>query len=328
MRFFQAPSRARRALSLLAVAGLLGLTGVMATVTSASAGPLAVSSVTATDLYGLPASDVWITEPVKLAVAANANVGAGTLEVVNAAAPNVPLVTCSNTQSCGPVLVSFSTPGQRTFIGELVAGGQVVSQISETVTWMDFGVNLLLTQTTVPVGHTVTLEAKTARPVQFSAWYIELFDLTTGALVCSTPVAAGCSGTVTENVATTHKFAAFVSNSASTPSQLTDIRSQTPDWFVTWSNDGWQISLTVIPTTFGTATATATANMDVGPTPFYIEIFDETTSQMAADCGAGTACSVSVTPTPAGDYLVAFVAQFGSTLPPAGIEASSNVTGT
>jgi hypothetical protein len=58
MHFIQAPSRARRALSLLAVAGLLGLTAMLAGVRPASAGPLSVSSFGATVTSGNGVTDV------------------------------------------------------------------------------------------------------------------------------------------------------------------------------------------------------------------------------------------------------------------------------
>jgi hypothetical protein len=75
MHFITALSRAGRALIVLAVAG----TGLAATLLTgaapASAGPLSVSSVTATDLFGQAASQVWTTEAVNLTVTASANAG-------------------------------------------------------------------------------------------------------------------------------------------------------------------------------------------------------------------------------------------------------------
>jgi serine protease len=42
-------------------------------------------------------------------------------------------------------------------------------------------------------------------------------------------------------------------------------------------------------------TLTATTNMSVGPTPWYIVIYDVSTSSVAKECGSGTVCSVTVT---------------------------------
>src|SRR5690348_15935472 len=40
-------------------------------------------------------------------------------------------------------------------------------------------------------------------------------------------------------------------------------------------------------------TLTATSNVDVGPTPYYLQIFDVTSNSQLASCGYGTACSAS-----------------------------------
>jgi hypothetical protein len=42
-------------------------------------------------------------------------------------------------------------------------------------------------------------------------------------------------------------------------------------------------------------TLTATTNTDVGPTPYYITIYSETTGAELAVCGDGTTCSATVT---------------------------------
>ena len=41
-------------------------------------------------------------------------------------------------------------------------------------------------------------------------------------------------------------------------------------------------------------TLTATANTDVGPTPYYITIDSETTGAELAVCGSGTTCTATV----------------------------------
>lgn len=60
----------------------------------------------------------------------------------------------------------------------------------------------------------------------------------------------------------------------------------------------WSVTLTanrhvLWPTQF--STLTATANMDVGPTPEFIYILNANTSVVLARCGLGTTCSVAVT---------------------------------
>lgn len=71
---------------------------------------------------------------------------------------------------------------------------------------------------------------------------------------------------------------------------------------------------------------TATANMDVGPTPYviYIYIYDEATGAQLASCGSGTSCSVDFGPDSPGETLVAFVATGAQSIELPLIHASSN----
>jgi len=55
-------------------------------------------------------------------------------------------------------------------------------------------------------------------------------------------------------------------------------------------------------------TLTATTNTDVGPTPYYVTIYSETTGAELAVCGAGTTCTATVTQTtPGAQTFEAFV---------------------
>jgi len=71
-----------------------------------------------------------------------------------------------------------------------------------------------------------------------------------------------------------------------------------------------------------TITLTATTNTDVGPTPWFIEIYDYSSTTLLQVCGGGTTCSVDVTePSPIAPgqiAFVAYVAQYGwwRSLPP------------
>jgi hypothetical protein len=63
------------------------------------------------------------------------------------------------------------------------------------------------------------------------------------------------------------------------------------------AGNGFTVSLAASSTDpyVGTAvTLTATANTDVGPTPYYITIYDETTGAELAVCGTGITCSATV----------------------------------
>src|SRR5205807_1892003 len=80
------------------------------------------------------------------------------------------------------------------------------------------------------------------------------------------------------------------------------------------------VSLTASPTALapgGTTSLTATTNQDVGPTPWFIEIFDQTTGTFLADCGFGTSCQTSVTHSASTiRTYVAYVSGFGTGFPP------------
>jgi hypothetical protein len=55
-------------------------------------------------------------------------------------------------------------------------------------------------------------------------------------------------------------------------------------------------------------TLTATTNTDVGPTPYFITIYSETTGAELAVCGAGTTCAATVAQsTPGTQTFGAFV---------------------
>jgi hypothetical protein len=61
--------------------------------------------------------------------------------------------------------------------------------------------------------------------------------------------------------------------------------------------NGFTISLAAsspYPGIGGIVTLTATTNADVGPTPYYITIYSETTGAALAICASGTTCSAGV----------------------------------
>jgi len=75
-------------------------------------------------------------------------------------------------------------------------------------------------------------------------------------------------------------------------------------------------------------TMTATTNIDVGPTPYYIDIYDTTTAQLVTWCDSGTSCSLTVTENspvaPGSVGWVAFIADLAPTLTPPDVQAESD----
>ena len=74
---------------------------------------------------------------------------------------------------------------------------------------------------------------------------------------------------------------------------------------------GFAISLAVsssYPYAGQSVTVTATTDADVGPTPYYITLYSETTGAELAACGDGTTCSATLAQgTPGTQVLEAFV---------------------
>jgi hypothetical protein len=71
------------------------------------------------------------------------------------------------------------------------------------------------------------------------------------------------------------------------------------------AGNGFTVSLAASSTDpyVGTSvTLTATANTNVGPTPYYISIYDETTGAELASCGSGIACSATVSESTTGSH--------------------------
>ena len=100
------------------------------------------------------------------------------------------------------------------------------------------------------------------------------------------------------------------------------------------AGDGFTVSLAASSTDpyVGTAvTLTATANTDVGPTPYYITIYDETTGAELAVCGTGITCSATVSESSTGRQQ--FGAFIGDDVPGTGhpgfvLVSSNQVTAT
>ena len=92
---------------------------------------------------------------------------------------------------------------------------------------------------------------------------------------------------------------------------------------VTWS--AVALNATAPGSNGGSSTITATVGYNVGPTPYYIEIFDQATGARVAICGSGTSCAASISyPGTTTHTYIAYVASAGLTNPPPNIQATSN----
>jgi hypothetical protein len=207
--------------------------------------------------------------------------------------------------------------------GHPPAGLQATSS-TVGVTWRSVGITLAASPTTLPVGGTTTLTSTTSSDIGPSPFYAEIYDATAGVRIGVCGFGTSCSATTSQSSATTHSFIAYVSN-YSTAYPPTGVQATSNVSYVTWSNAGYVVSLSASSAGYGYDTVTAMTNVNVGPTPYYIEIFNQMTGTRVGVCGFGTSCSATVALSFGENRFVAFVSSFGTTLPPGNIQASSNI---
>jgi hypothetical protein len=88
------------------------------------------------------------------------------------------------------------------------------------------------------------------------------------------------------------------------------------------------VSLSASPTSLiigSPTTLTATTSVNIGPTPFYTEIFDKSTGKRLVVCSTGTTCSVSVFGAMGTQQYISYVSADSAAFPPPDIQATSNV---
>src|SRR5262249_23394324 len=132
-----------------------------------------------------------------------------------------------------------------------------------------------------------------------------------------------CTGTATESTETFDGFVAHIANfdGSSVPATSDPV-------FVDWHGAGLSLSASQNTALIGASvTLTATTTLDVGPSPFFIEIFDVTTGSFLVDCGFGTSCSATVSQAAATTHVYkAFLSQLGTSLPPPTVEETTPAT--
>jgi hypothetical protein len=214
----------------------------------------------------------------------------------------------------------------------IMAGGAVPASASDgpwTVSLSASPTTLAPITGVLAVGSALTATAN--QPVQGSGFDIGIYNVTTGLLAKACNTGAQCSITIGQSTSGTDPYIAYVAEPGPT-NPPPDIQAESATSYVTWTTGPFQISLSA-PDSFDGQPALATATVtgaDIAPTPYYIEIYDETTGQLLnqeTGCGIAQTCSVNFTPTPLGDNIVAFVMPASNAYPPplATIQASSNV---
>jgi hypothetical protein len=280
---------------------------------------------------------LWPTQYTTLTATANGDVGP-TIYYIDILDQYTGTVVCHmGTGTVCSVAVTSAKPGLGAYVAYISdatdVGGdhEVAISSSITIDWFGVDISLAASLNTLPVGNTSTLTETSSSNIGPTPFYVQIWDTTTGTLLVQCGSGTTCSVNVSQSVATTHTyiatFAGFTSSAAAYPPPTPQSTSATS--YVTWTGSGLLVSLTAPAITVnGPETVTATASINVGPTPYYIEIFDEN-GTLLHSCGSGTTCSFSYTPArQPGSNLVAFISSSSATLPPANIQASSNTVTT
>lgn len=287
-----------------------------------------LSSLALTAGLGASPTNLWPTQFSSLTATASADVGPTPFFIrIREVAGGALLVSCGTGTTCMTAVTQPTdiSVAYVTTIEDFAGNVQASSPVA-VVNWFGTSLNLAPSATTVPVGGSVSLVATTARDIGPSPFFTEIFDATTATLLAICGTGTSCSATVSQAAATTHTYRAFLSPASSTLPPPGAQRT-TPLYFVTWASSGLAVSLSnpTFVSTF-TQSVTATANIDVGPTPYWIEIFDQTTGTRVAVCGSGTTCTATIPATTStSDELVAFISSNSTDLPPVNAQASSNI---
>jgi hypothetical protein len=209
----------------------------------------------------------------------------------------------------------------------------ILAQSSDlSMSWRSPGpVGLSASANTLPVGASSTLTATTAVDVGPTPFFTQIWDTTSSpasllktcsrGTTCALPTDPPV--TVTQAAPVTHTYVATVAaDPGGTTYPPSGLQSTSPVVYITWNNLGYRVSLSASATS---PVVTATANIDVGPTPYDIYIYDENTGKVVGSCSQGTTCTV--TQYGPDTNLVAFIGDYTSILvlgAPNNIVASSN----
>lgn len=233
---------------------------------------------------------------------------------------------CGTGVSCGASVTSSSSIN-REYIAYVAAYANALpipnQQAVSNVAYISWSPPLYLSlrtdRSTLIPGESTVLTATTDLDVGPSPWYISIVDVTTETLLIVCGSGKTCAIAVSQGLPTTHSYIAYLVNSTSLP--FTSILLQTQPSYVTWTSSGFVVDLQEYYA-IGSDKVIATTNANVGPTPYYITIFDVYTGALLTACGFGTSCALDVTSTSYCGYMVAFVSANGYFLP-ANIQANS-----
>ncbi len=216
------------------------------------------------------------------------------------------LASCGSGTTCS-VSVTRANVDSTSFTAVIAdAVNPPVASSSTDVYWHVAGVKLTQTFTTAAIGATATLTASTDYDIITSPFYVQIYDDTSAALLQTCGGGTRCTVAVSQTTATTHRYRACFSGfgTAMPPPNLFEC---TEEKFITWSNTRIAVALSASP-----GTVTATSSVDVGATPYYIQIFDIAGTRLAV-CGSGTTCTAPFNAAWGGSHVLAMVGPSSAT---------------
>lgn len=282
---------------------------------------------------GLTASstNLWPTQYSTLTATTNQDVGPTPyyLSIYDATAGSY-IKICGTGTTCSVSVThpTATTHSYRAYVSSypLVnppANQQAVSG-TVSVTWRGVSVSLAASPTTLGVNGTSTLTATASADVGPSPFYIQIYNATTGTRLKACGFGTVCSVGTSKAFATTNRFVAYVSN-LTTAYPPTGRQATSNPSYVTWTNSNYRVSLSSVSTGLLQRKLTAYANQNVGPTPYYIQIFNLNTGARIAICGTGTTCSATVSTGFSKVNYIAFISSSSTAVPPLNTQANSNV---
>jgi hypothetical protein len=188
------------------------------------------------------------------------------------------------------------------------AGHDYANSSTIQVSWQTISVTLTIDVHTLAVGGTATLTSVSSADIYHSVFVIQIWD-TTDDYPVSPECYNVCTTTVTRPSAGVTGYQARVVDAIDYPQPPPQAYS--PVNYVDWTTSKMTLTLTAPAVTHGPETVAATASIDVGPTPYYIEIFD-TSGRELAMCGTGSVCTLfnytpATSPGSPASQLVAFI---------------------
>ena len=207
---------------------------------------------------------------------------------------------------------------------------------TQSVTWTNWTVSLQLQSADpIPTGYPASLVATTDGNVASAGYYIDIYDTTTNTLVASANSGSNLTASVSEASSVTHSFVAYVASSAPSSGSPSNPAATSTSQSETWQSSLWSVQLassTNQTSVGGNIAFTATSNYSVTPTPFYLDIYDETATVPVMYCGSGTSCVGSEQNNSAGTHdFFAYVADmfaFPGTVGQVGTEPPPNIQAT